>query len=119
MALSLMSNVKIKSSMHLGDNKEQNYIKSEKSSALFSDGVYSFKHDAFREGIHHFLVKRGGGANQQRHLFLWKPSAGRVKKQSQDCLCFRHFLLDPETGRRGWRTVAECLLSCSISLSHT
>lgn len=44
--------------------------------------------------------KMGEGADQQRHLFHWKPSVGRVK-ESQDCLCFRHFLLDPESGRRG------------------
>lgn len=41
----------------------------------------------------------GRGGDQQRHLFHWKPSVGRVK-ESQDCLCFRHFLLDPE--RRSW-----------------
>lgn len=65
----------------------------------------------------------GEGANQQRHLFRWKPSVGRVK-ESQDCLCFRHFLLDPKRGgehgggvgaAEGWRGF---LFPCSI-LSYT
>lgn len=93
---------------------------------MFPDGVYSFKHGAFREWIISML-KVGEGGERERsaetlvplETICWK-SQKKKKKNSHKTVSasgISCWIRRVEAGE--WRTVAECLFSCSISPPYT